>query len=245
MGLLDPHTKSETSWKARLKLLLEGAGELRKNFQAIQAQFHDVTAILDEYLHLTGRRTVVRQPVQIKELVSEVMAEVYTNRRPTLSYEILSDALLPAIPGDPELMRFIIRTLVRNALEAIPNETGKVIVAVKNRSDKGFIELTVQDSGKGIAPHLVPRLFQPFFTTKENRQGLNLSRAKRYVDLHGGRLELSETGPQGTTFRLELPMNIPPNTLMPSSASHRGLPEPKPFSRTSKESQKIDKAGNA
>ena len=73
--------------------------------------------------------------------------------------------------------------------------------------DEGRVELFVRDSGSGVPPHLLPRLFEPFFTTKPRRQGLSLSRARRYADYHGGVLELVRTGADGTEFRLSVPLS--------------------------------------
>ena len=64
------------------------------------------------------------------------------------------------------------------------------------------VEMNIKDSGSGIPQHLVPRMFQPFFTTKPGRQGLSLSRAKRYAELNKGDLELMATRPGSTVFRL-------------------------------------------
>jgi two-component system sensor kinase FixL len=137
-------------------------------------------------------------------LVKKQMAELYVDRRPTLSFEFIPEDPLPDVRGDKELLDFVIRTLIQNALEAIPNEAGRVAITIRNRSDQGRVEFTIRDTGEGIPDHLVPRLFQPFLTTKTGRQGLSLSRAKRFVELQGGTLSLIETSPQGTTFQMNL-----------------------------------------
>ncbi|MCG3205342.1 MAG: Adaptive-response sensory-kinase SasA [Elusimicrobia bacterium] len=222
LGLLDPKNKSESFWKARLHLLVEGAQELSENFQRVQAQLQDVTSALDDYLHLTNRRELVSGPVSLKELVEREMAELFAERRPTLAVEFLSDDPVPDIPGDLALLRFIIHELLKNALEALVNESGQIIISIKNRSDLGMVQLVVRDTGKGIPEHLAPRLFQPFFSTKEHRQGLSLSRARRYAEFHGGVLEMLQTGKDGTTFQLELPLrkegSLLLRSLLPESA---------------------------
>lgn len=205
LGLMDPNTKTESFWKSRLHLLMNGADELSKNFRAVQAQLQEVTGALDDYLHLTGRREITRVPVSLKDVVQKEMAELYQDRRPTLSVEFLCDDPLPMIDGDPSLLKFVVHELLKNALEALPNESGKIVISLQHRSDKGQVQLLVKDSGNGIPEHLRPRLFQPFFSTKEHRQGLSLSRVKRYVEFHDGELELVSTGPQGTTFQAEFP----------------------------------------
>lgn len=206
LGLLDPETKTEAFWKARLRLLVEGAGELSKNFKSIQALLHDVTATLDDYLHLTHRREITREPVSLNEIVQAEMAELYADRRPTLSVEFLSDDPMPNVSGDPALLRFILKELMKNALEALPAGSGKIVISLKNQISKQSVQVLLRDTGTGIPEHLQSRLFQPFFSTKEHRQGLSLSRAKRYAEFHGGELVLIQTSPNGTTFQLELPL---------------------------------------
>lgn len=206
LGLVDAESKNEAFWKSRLKLLIEGGAELSRNFHAIQAQLQEVTSTLDDYLHLTHRRQIGREPVSLRDVVQREMAELYAERQPTLQVEFLPDDPLPDVPGDTALIRFVVKELLKNALEAIPNQVGRITVALKNRSDKGVVEMLVKDSGTGIAAHLTPRLFQPFFSTKQNRQGLSLSRAKRYVEFHGGSMQLINSGPTGTTFQVDLPL---------------------------------------
>ncbi|MCB4756845.1 MAG: HAMP domain-containing histidine kinase, partial [Elusimicrobia bacterium] len=204
LGLLDPESKTEAFWKTRWHLLFQGASELSENFQAIQTQLQDVTRTLDDFMHLTKRREISREPVDMKALVQKEMAEVYVDRQPTLSLEFFTDDPLPYVKGDRELLAFLVRTLLRNALETLPNGAGKIEITLKNQSAQGQVQIFVRDSGEGIPSYLLPRLFQPFFTTKDGRQGLNLSRAKKYAEFHGGTLELVKTDKEGTTFRVDL-----------------------------------------
>ena len=208
LGLLDPQSKNENFWKARLHLLVEGAQTLSENFRLVQSQLQEVTGALDDYLHLTNRRKIATVPVSIPDLVNREMADIFADRRPTLSVEFLSDDPLPHVPGDPALLKFIVHELLKNAREALPHESGQIVVSIKNRSDLGLVQLLVRDSGPGIPEHLSPRLFQPFFSTKDHRQGLSLSRAKRYAEFHGGTLQLLQSGAGGTAFQVELPLDI-------------------------------------
>lgn len=206
LGLLDPQTRNEAFWRTRIRLMMEGAEALSDNFRAIQRQLQDVTSTLDDYLHLTHRREINREPVSIKDLVQAEMADIYAERRPTLSVEFLSDDPLPDVTGDPSLLKFIVRELLKNAMEALPNGAGQVSIALKNAAAERRIRMLVKDSGRGIPESMLGRLFEPFFTTKEHRQGLSLSRARRYAEFHGGTLSLVKTGTAGTTFQLEIPL---------------------------------------
>lgn len=208
MGLMDPDTKNKASLLKRFKMLSEGSEELLHNFQLIQTQFQNVTKTLDDYLHLIGLRDIARDPVDLRQLVDDMAAELYRERRPLIHFEVSADDPLPTIPGDAELLKFCVRALIKNAEEALPQGAGKIAVMIRHVPDRGVIELTVRDSGKGIPAFLLPKLYQPFFTTKEGRQGLSLSRSKRYVELHGGQLDLIKSGEQGTTFQIQLPTTV-------------------------------------
>jgi signal transduction histidine kinase len=205
LGLLDPETKSESFWKARFKIFVEGAEDLGKNFRLLQKQLEGVTKALDDYLHLTRRRELVQESVSLPDLVKHEMADLYLDRRPTLSVELYSDDPLPDVIGDQELLKFCVRTLIQNAVEALPNEQGRLKIALRNQMNKDAVELDVQDSGAGIPPHFHAKLFQPFFTTKPHHQGLSLSRAKRFAELHGGTLDMVSTGESGSHFKLLIP----------------------------------------
>ncbi len=206
LGLLDPQNKSESFWKARLRLLMEGAQELSANFRAIQTQIQDVTSALDDYLHLTNRREIVSHPVSLRDIVQKEMAEIFMDRRPTTSVELLSDDPMPDVPGDEALLKFVVHELLKNAFEALPNQSGQITISLKNRSDRGKVQFIVRDSGSGVPEHLTPRLFQPFFSTKQHRQGLSLSRARRYVEFHGGTLTFLPSENSGAMFQVELPL---------------------------------------
>jgi signal transduction histidine kinase len=132
---------------------------------------------------------------------------------------------MPDLHGDPQLVSFIARELIKNAVEALPNGAGRVVVALKHLPNRKIIQALFRDSGHGIPENLRDRVFQPFFTTKEHRQGLSLSRARRYAEFHNGTLELLESGGTGTMFQLELPIGDAPPRTIPVMSPRR--PDPR------------------
>ena len=112
--------------------------------------------------------------------------------------------------ADKQQMEQVLINLVQNAADSIGNQ-GTVTLRVKQgaarlggRSSPAVL-LEVEDTGKGIAPDVQARLFDPFFSTKETGTGLGLPIAERIVEKHGGRLQYQTQSGRGTTFQVVLP----------------------------------------
>jgi two-component system sensor histidine kinase FlrB len=93
--------------------------------------------------------------------------------------------------------------LATNAMQAAPNNLEIELLA--RRSPEGRAEILVSDNGPGIAEHLKPRVFEPFFTTRARGTGLGLAIVKSIVEAHGGNIRLDEVRLQGAGFVIDLP----------------------------------------
>ena len=113
------------------------------------------------------------------------------------------DASLPEIEHDSDQIHQVLLNLLLNALQAI-NGDGTITVTVKSRGQFAVVEVT--DTGPGIAPEHLPNIFRPFYTTKGEGTGLGLPLARRIVEDHQGKIEVTSTVGQGTTFAVLLPL---------------------------------------
>jgi two-component system, NtrC family, sensor histidine kinase HydH len=109
---------------------------------------------------------------------------------------------LPVVSFDPNQMKQVVINLVKNAMEAI--DGGGVITLTTNFYD-AQVNLSVQDSGKGIDPEIIPDIFNPFFTTKKTGTGLGLAVINKIVEDHHGTINVKSTKGQGTVFTIHLP----------------------------------------
>jgi len=122
---------------------------------------------------------------------------------------------LPSIEHDPALIQQVLLNLMINGIQAISG-TGEVNISL--REEPGFAVVLVSDTGRGISPEALPRIFKPFFTTRSEGTGLGLSLSNGIVQAHGGRIEVSSTQGKGTQFRVWLPVHGPkPRRVRPSS----------------------------
>ena len=90
--------------------------------------------------------------------------------------------------------------LLKNSIEAIDNQKGKIKLRALRKNDKTV--LLIQDNGKGIPQELMDQLFVPFFTTKEQGSGIGLSLARQIMRLHGGTISVHSIPYKETSFTL-------------------------------------------
>jgi signal transduction histidine kinase len=118
--------------------------------------------------------------------------------------EHFDDAVTP-VTADRALLAEAIRNVVGNACEAMTNG-GTLTLATALSRKNGFVEISIVDTGPGIAPADLGRIFNLYFTTKTNGHGLGLPLALRAIDLHHGTMELHSEGGTGTTVTIRLPI---------------------------------------
>lgn len=114
------------------------------------------------------------------------------------------DPSLPLVEHDSDQIHQVLLNLLLNALQAIGPE-GKVEVTLRQQGTNVIVE--VADNGRGIRPEDLPNIFRPFYTTKGEGTGLGLSLARRIVEDHQGRIDVSSTVGYGTTFSVILPLH--------------------------------------
>ena len=126
---------------------------------------------------------------------------------------------LPLITVDREQIKQVILNLLMNAIQAMPGG-GQLSMSGRFSRDGYWVELTVQDSGVGIPPEDLDKLFDPFFSTKEGGIGLGLSIAHRIIDQHHGKIEVESNPGKGTLFTISLPVFTPLENPAACSSEH-------------------------
>jgi signal transduction histidine kinase len=112
---------------------------------------------------------------------------------------------LPLVHGDPNALQQVLINLLTNAGDAL--EVGGTISLETSRvsRDEGMVRLIVRDTGPGIAPEILPRIFDPFYTTKSDGTGLGLSISYNIVREHKGTIDVESLPGKGTIFILTFP----------------------------------------
>src|SRR5579864_3345866 len=121
----------------------------------------------------------------------------------SIEISLQKDPSLREVEHDSDQIHQVLLNLLLNALQAI-DVNGKIRVSVKQQGTTAVVE--VADNGRGIAPNHLPNIFRPFYTTKGDGTGLGLSLARRIVEDHHGRIDVTSAVGQGTTFAVILPL---------------------------------------
>ncbi|MFZ0807150.1 MAG: ATP-binding protein [Candidatus Sulfotelmatobacter sp.] len=121
----------------------------------------------------------------------------------SVQIELHKDPTLPEVEHDSDQIHQVLLNLLLNALQAI-DANGSVKVSLRAQGSAALVE--VSDNGRGIAPKHLPNIFRPFYTTKGDGTGLGLSLARRIIEDHHGRIEVTSTVGHGTTFVVILPL---------------------------------------
>jgi signal transduction histidine kinase len=147
-----------------------------------------------------------RRRLNLNEVIRQVVSPGAGWGNATLRLELAQD--LPMILADPTGMRRIVENLVRNARESLGEETGLVTVTTEAGSSaagESVVRMTVRDTGSGIRPADLSRIFDHFYTTKERGTGLGLSIVKRLVSDYDGAVSVESVLGQGSRFTVTLP----------------------------------------
>ncbi len=172
---------------------------------AIREQVGALDAITEEYLAFAR----FPQPQYEEDSVNEMVAALVEFVRPVATrqasaVEATTDQAVPPMAIDRTLLRQAVLNLVKNGLEAL-GRGGKLTVGTRRVDDQ--VEITVRDTGSGIAPEVGKRLFEQFFTTKPQGTGLGLYISRQIIEeQHGGTLTWESVPGQGTTFTATLPI---------------------------------------
>jgi two-component system, NtrC family, sensor kinase len=122
---------------------------------------------------------------------------------------------LPRLHCDPAQIEQVLIALIMNAIDAMPRG-GNLWLEVRLSSDQKEVEIQVRDDGAGIAADILPHIFEPFMTTKENGRGVGLGLAISHgiIERHSGRIDVASELGRGTTFTVTLPTHVVRGSLV-------------------------------
>ncbi len=198
---------------------------------AMAAAVESAQRIVKGLLTFSRRVPLERQPVELPDLVDRVLSLAAADLElAQIRVERQVEPGLPAIWADPHQLQQVLLNIVTNAKQAlVAVTTDRRLSLSLQRAGADRVRLVVRDNGPGIAPDILPRIFDPFVSTKGPQgTGLGLSISYGIIREHGGDITVQSTPGAGATFAIELPVGAAPRTAAPAA---REPAEPPPESR--------------
>ena len=196
------------SYASLLRRRMEGDASACEDLDVIVRETVRCREIIRGLLDFARPAAPARKPMDLNDVVRKSVSVVMTQlalNQVNLSLDLAGE--LPCVHADANQIQQVAVNLLLNAGDAIGAEGGTIRVTTRSGPD-GSVELVIQDNGRGIPTEDLPRIFEPFYTTKGNHgTGLGLAVSWGIVEAHGGTLEVQSEPGQGSRFTLRIPTN--------------------------------------
>jgi signal transduction histidine kinase len=172
--------------------------------QIIENEIRRLDEVVQGFLKFTRPEDLHLQPVRVDTVFDEILPLIDAEARKN-GVRVLVDVppSLPTVNGDAAMLRQAFLNLAINACQAMPQ--GGTLRLAASPASRDRVEVRVEDTGVGIPPQNLDKIFDLYFTTKERGTGIGLSMVFRIVQMHDGEVEVQSTPGRGTTFRVLLP----------------------------------------
>ncbi len=191
-----------------LNLKKGDTARVERNTRAIQESVQTMKRFTDGLMDFSKLETKITE-YNLRTLIEDLIFSLRPQKQITgITFETVFDPELPPIPMDVGQIQQVFLNIINNAAEAInavsPSQ-GTIVIAASYVKREKLVEVKISDSGPGIAPDILPKIFEPHFTTKKNGHGFGLIICERIVKNHKGDISV-ESSPGGTTFTVTLPV---------------------------------------
>jgi PAS domain S-box-containing protein len=174
---------------------------IKESVSSIRESVDYIDKIIQDLQDYAKPLKPIVQKTGFEEICQEVLLENSFPENIEAKYVVEDD--VKEIVADPALLKRILRNLIDNAVQAMP-DGGKLVIQATNESDG--VVIIVQDSGVGVSEDVKPKLFTPLFTTKAKGQGFGLAVVKRMTEALGGTVSFESEEGKGTMFIVRLPL---------------------------------------
>jgi two-component system sensor kinase FixL len=176
----------------------------RRKLSIMAEEVSHLEEMVGEMRDFVRRPPTQKRPGQIAAVVAEAL-ELFqdTFKEHHIQVRRVEETPLPPMTFDPQQVHQVLINLFKNALEAMP-KGGEITITSRVKGDK--VEISVTDTGVGLAPEVAGNIFQPYFTTKAKGTGLGLAICQNIIQEHGGCIFADSAPGQGATFTIQLPL---------------------------------------
>jgi signal transduction histidine kinase len=177
---------------------------LSEDIKLGQGEVQKISRIIDQFSEMITPLSLRKDLCRIGDMLVDIQAMLAAESRARgVPIEYFQTRPL-VLPADKMLLTQAVYNVVKNSLEA----TTRGAVVIRAESHRKKILIVISDSGTGITEEDLPRIFEPFFSTKSTGMGIGLYVAKKIIEAHDGTIEVNSGQDRGTTFLIELPGGV-------------------------------------
>jgi two-component system nitrogen regulation sensor histidine kinase NtrY len=203
---LTPIQLSAQRLRKRYEHLLEGDGDvLEKCTSTIIKQVEELKNLVNEFSNFARLPAAELAPRDLNEVVKEALF-LYAEGHKGIDFQFINNGDLPLVELDLEQAKRALINLLDNAVAAVEKK-GRIKISTEYDPSREVVYLEVADNGCGIAPEVRDRIFDPYFSTKEEGTGLGLTIVSAIVSDHRGYIRVRQNEPKGTRVIIELPVS--------------------------------------
>jgi len=209
LGAIIANARAGLRWMTRTPPNL---AEARERFESIADASQRAAEVIQSVRAMFETKELARVSVDLNQLIREVLslAQGALQRQGIIVHTQLDEMLIPVTANRVQLQQ-VLFNLVTNAIEAMESVADRTMLIKSKSGSNGEAQITVEDSGSGIAPNDIGKIFDAFFTTKVDGMGMGLSICRSIIESHGGHLSVSPASPHGAIFRMTLPASTSGN----------------------------------
>lgn len=174
--------------------------------EQLKSEVARINRHITDFLKYSRPTTLDLQPVDLKIEAEDALriVEVQASEK-GVETRVETEANVPSVMADRDSMRSVFTNLLINGLQAIDGEGGNIVIRISSE-DGGRARVDVTDTGRGIAPENISKVFEPYYSTKDTGTGLGLAIVRKAIEDHGGTVSVSSKVGSGTTFTIMLPV---------------------------------------
>ncbi len=192
---------------------LEGKEEYQELNTFIIEEVNRLNRVITEFLSFARPTPPDLQKVNINEIIDKTLRLITSEEKvtPDVKIKVESNKNLPLVMADPEQIVQALLDIALNGLQAM-SDGGELRIAAKRAEDAegkypaSLVQIQITDTGEGIPPSIRDKIFNPFFTTKEEGSGLGLAIVHKIIENHKGFIEVESEVGKGTAFKIFLPL---------------------------------------
>jgi PAS domain S-box-containing protein len=176
--------------------------KVKEHLDLIETELNISKRVIADLLHMTRMKPLQKEQIELRPIIEDAVEHCHLPEQIRLTLELPSEALL--ILADSMQLRQVFINLITNAAQAIVGE-GSILISAKQLIQNESLVIEIEDTGNGIEPAALDKIFEPLYTTKTTGTGFGLSICKQIIENHQGHISLMSQVGQGTTVTIVLP----------------------------------------